>query len=185
MQFLAETVVIDAPEGTVPCKPPQWLQFPFYQHDSATSSKDTTLGQLIERLIDRKDAPCDTSECKEVGSAHSLLLHHSKERLSISLSTIPQPYSERQLKVSPSDSTRPRIATWSTCNVCHAQTSPTLLSIAAYSYSFSKWCELVIYDTTFVPFPDLCDHVKDEPGVLVRSFAMGGNVVNVVLDKLE
>lgn len=183
MQFLAETVVAGAAEGTLPCKPPQWLQFPFYHRDSASPGKDTALGQLIERLIDRRDAPCEASDCKEVGSRHHLLLHHSKERLCISLSTIPQADDILPLQASPSDSTSPRIAAWSTCSLCHAQTSAALLSVAAYSYSFSKYCELVIYDSTFVP--DLCDHVRQDPVVLVRSFAIGANVVNVTQEKLE
>lgn len=65
-------------------------------------------------------------------------------------------------------------------------TTPSLLSVAAQSFSFTKWAELVIYDVDFVPMPELCEHASSEQRTtLVRCFAMGGTVVSVAAEKIE
>jgi hypothetical protein len=203
MQFLVETVCVNAPAGTFPCKPPRWLSFYYYQAEvdsesECVAAQDSTLGQLIERLVHGRDSPCEAPTCKKLGKEHCLIFMHNKERLCISLSTMniadpeiaiepdsASPSDLAELEATPPDSTRPRIATWTTCKICHAMTEPFLLSAATYSFSFAKWAELIIYHPNFVPHPGLCEHASEDRGALIRCFSMGKTVVSIAVDQIE
>ncbi|SCZ98306.1 BZ3500_MvSof-1268-A1-R1_Chr7-1g09091 [Microbotryum saponariae] len=212
MQFLVETIRSDATSGTPPCKPPKWLAYDYYfdgstsseiDGDTGTRSADSTLGQILERLVRRKDGPCESAMCKAAQREHCLVLMHSKDRLSISLNELKDDVTVdgdavegipsetgsllKKLNTLEQDPTSlvPRIASWTSCKRCQASTEPTLLSATSYAFSFAKWTELLLYDPNFAPLPDLCSHATDEKGALVRSFAIERTVVRIVMDQIE
>lgn len=196
MHFLVETSCPDAGPTTPACKPPQWLSFNYWDEDARRycgakeGRPDVTLGQLVERLVANKDAPCDTPGCKYFGIDHCTHWMHSKERISVSLSTIPSsPLDESEpivnLPLPKFETTRPRIGVFTTCRTCHAQTPVSLLSAAAYAFSFAKYAELVLYDSDFVPLPELCDHASTDRNALVRSFVKGRTVVSLGVEQIE
>ncbi|SCV71037.1 BQ2448_3799 [Microbotryum intermedium] len=213
MQFLVETVRSDATSRTPPCKPPKWLAYDYYSDGSAhsdidgdvsTRPADSTLGQILERLVRKKDEACESPTCKMLQRDHRLVLMHSKDRLKISLSDLnddvlvegkgagtPEACDTgnllaelNSLEQDPA-SLVPRIAAWTSCKICQASTEPSLLSAASYAFSFAKWTELLLYDPNFVPLPDLCSHATDEKGALVRSFAIDRTVIKMVMDQIE
>lgn len=186
MHFLVETACKDAEPSAQSCKLPQWLTFDYWEDISTLASEakedrpDNTLGQLLERLVAGQDVACDG--CKRPGREHCSYWMHNKERISVSLSAHPAaPAAPEQ----PNDSTRPRIGAWTTCRTCHAQTPVTALSAAAYAFSFSKYAELVLYNSEFVPLPELCDHASNDRNALVRSFSLGSTVVSLAVDQIE
>lgn len=191
MQFLMETVPNSVGEATVPCKPPKWLSFGYYSTspspiDSGTSfAPDITLGQLLERLANAKDDPCETPGCKKTGLDHIIHWMHSKERISLKMSMLPSSATLSPEVESFLEPTRPRITSWTTCRACHAMTLPTVLSLATYLFSYAQFCELAIYDPHFIPYPDICEHASQDPNVLVRSFALGRVVISIELDPIE
>ncbi|KAL8277105.1 hypothetical protein RQP46_010533 [Phenoliferia psychrophenolica] len=59
------------------------------------------------------------------------------------------------------------------------------LSPASYAFSFAKYAELVLYNSDFVPSPELCEHASHDRNALVRSFAVEGTVVSLGVDQIE
>ncbi|GAA5907063.1 hypothetical protein JCM6882_005159 [Rhodosporidiobolus microsporus] len=183
MQFLAQTVRIDAPPGTLPCRAPRWVTFPFYQHASPTPTnpsltEDATLSSVVRQLVSKKDANC--TACSTAHGDHKLVLMHHKERIEVSLRALPD-----KLARDAEDADEHRILTWTTCATCHAMTAVKALSPAAGAFSWAKWCELVLYDPNLVPTsPDLCEHALSDREALVRSFAVGDTVVEIRLGNI-
>ncbi|GAA5878561.1 hypothetical protein JCM1840_007450 [Sporobolomyces johnsonii] len=181
MQFLVQTVRNDAPPGTLPCEAPRWLKFNYYENRAAGDpdhfvAEDTTLEAFVERLVHRQHLRC--SSCGKPNRDHSLVLMHQNERLEVSLASLPDPHPG--LDHDPSlHSATPQIAFWQTCKTCQSMTPPKRLSIAAASYSFAKFAELLLYDVNLIPLPDLCEHASEDRCALVRSFLIGRTVVEI------
>ncbi|KAK4699611.1 hypothetical protein P7C70_g6650, partial [Phenoliferia sp. Uapishka_3] len=184
MHFLAETACTSAGPTEVPCKPPTWLTFDYWDESHTPPLEgrpaDVPLGQLIERLILGRDVACATPSCKRPGSEHCSYWMHNKQRISVSLSSLTPASATTPLSTNPRD-----IAAWTTCKTCHAQTPITKLSPASYAYSFTKYAELLLYDSGFVPTPVLCEHASGDRNALVRSFAIGEDVVSLEVDDIE
>lgn len=189
MQFLVEVENVDD-SIKAPCRPPQWLRLGFYERRSeeldAHTEDDTTLGQLIQRLVYGRRAPCEA--CGREGSAHVLCLNHGAARLRVTLADLADQNDVFDNSTALHDppapsSTRPRLVTWSTCSRCHAQTSPSLLSVATQLYSWAKFTELVLYNASFVP--ELCEHVRADPSELIRTFLVGATVVNIAVESIS
>ncbi|KAI9487374.1 MAG: hypothetical protein EXX96DRAFT_475244 [Benjaminiella poitrasii] len=66
------------------------------------------------------------------------------------------------------------IITWLSCQLCEANTIPTVLSREAGTYSFAKYLELTFYSTKFASPEPFCEHtMKRESGyrsLIVRCF---------------
>ncbi|KAI5475980.1 hypothetical protein MNV49_000539 [Pseudohyphozyma bogoriensis] len=194
MQFLVEAACPDAEGELQQCKAPKWLAFSYFVNhlsgEQAYLAPDVSLGQFIEQLVDRRDLPCETAGCKKVGREHVLQWMHSKERISVSVASmeavVEKTSEEKSVELhGTTEPSRPRISTWTTCKTCQARTPPSLLSLASYLFSFSKFAELLLYDPDFVPMPELCAHASTDRNALVRSFAIGKTVVNISLDEIE
>lgn len=197
MQFLVETICLTAGTDALPCKPPKWISFDYFNshdpspHAGTTAGKDFKLGQLVELFVAGKDVVCGSAACKKPGHDHAVYWMHSNERISISLATIPLPVDEPTAELDlnattpPFESTHPKICLWTICKTCHATTAPMLMSAATYSFSFAKFAELLLYDPNFVPLPDLCEHAMKDREALVRSFSIGRTVVRIEVDQIE
>lgn len=161
MQFLIETVSQPQDSTTLPCNPPRWTTFNYYDESDpkedtggATFARDMTVGEFVERTIASEDVPCNV--CKKTGMEHYTYWMHSKERISVSLAKV-TPADDSTIDTnnlrSPPRSIEPRIFCWTTCKTCQLfETTPrALMSPGTYLFSFSKFCELILYDSNFYP----------------------------------
>ncbi|BGP47232.1 hypothetical protein JCM10450v2_003084 [Rhodotorula kratochvilovae] len=173
MQFLLQ--VVRTGESThPPCDAPRWVTLAFYQHaaptpDNPTVTDDSTLGGFVKQLVREREGIC--ASCPTPNHEHSVVLMHQKARVQVSLA--PLPSADDDAVELPDD----LIASWTTCHVCRATTSPAPLTPAAGAFSLAKFLELLLYDANLVPLPDLCEHASKDRSALVRCFALGGSVV--------
>lgn len=191
IQFLVETVLNHAAPDTLACRVPQSQSFSYYQNDqlstdsTSNATRDLTIGQTIERFVEDRDLLCDAVGCTKLRHDHTTYYMHSKERIGISLSFLVNDPNSPSVVEESYDSVRPRISTWTTCQICHTMTDPHLLSTASLCFSFAKYAELLLYDPDVLPYPDLCEHAMKDRGALLRNFAIGKTVVTLKMDKIE
>ncbi|GAA5983838.1 hypothetical protein JCM5350_007568 [Sporobolomyces pararoseus] len=162
MQFLVQVRPKDAPIGATPCEPFKWLTIHYC--DSRPSNDqtlpDTSIEAFVRNLILRRDDKC--SHCDQLHQDHVIVLLHHDEKIEITLETFET-----------LEEVQDQIVTWNSCGICKAQTTRARLSSTAGSFSFAKFIELILYDSNFIPIPELCEHASSERAALVRCFALG------------
>lgn len=136
-------------------------------------------------MVEAKDLPCEKSAngCQKLRHDHVTYYMHSKERIGIELGILSDDLSP-PLESSPNQSFQPRISNWTICLECQAKTIPRVLSAAALQFSFSKYCELLLYDSEFVPLPEVCPH-SDAKQNLKRYFSVDQTTVSFKVEKIE
>jgi hypothetical protein len=149
---------------------------PFYQHQPSASPSpsfvpDPSLATFLTQLVEKKDKLCIA--CSSLNGEHSFVICHNRERIELSIRSVDE-----------HDGLGPLLKTWTTCRRCLAATSPKPVSPVSASLSFAKFLELLLYDGELVPLPDLCEHASVDRGALVRSFSLGGSVVEFRINSI-
>ncbi|GAA5894532.1 hypothetical protein JCM8208_006266 [Rhodotorula glutinis] len=173
--------------ATLPCREPCWITIPFFRstvsphHDTPTLANDLAIASFIEQLVHEREAACAT--CGHQLGEHVVVLLHQRERVEVALAHH-GPDGSSALSGRPEnvvgDAPAPvpdGISTRTTCSTCGASTRSAPLTPAAGAFSLAKFVELILYDTCFVPSPDLCEHAGVDRCALVRSFALGETAV--------
>lgn len=178
MQFLVETVLKDTTQSPLPCRPPRWITYNYYDRRPVTTQDptrlpDLLLGQFIEQMVAGAEVACEHGECQGRGRDHELGMMHAQERIRISVS----PLSGVTLPgATPLAGELPGIFLWTACQVCAAQSPVHAMHSATRLFSLAKYFELLLYDASFIPSPDICEHDRKD---FVRLFALGDMVVEL------
>lgn len=169
MQFLVQVLPKEAPVGTPPCEPFNWLTFRYFESETLSnrSAPDASLEAFVRHLVTRQAEKC--SRCERLQKDHVVLLLHHDERVEISVSSTDIPDG--------TDSSH--LVSWSRCGTCQTQTKPTRVTSVSGSYSFAKFVEVMLYDPNFLPVPELCEHASTERTALARYFAVNGSSVQL------
>ncbi|GAA5994179.1 1-phosphatidylinositol-3-phosphate 5-kinase [Rhodotorula paludigena] len=182
MQFLLQAVRRGSMSDSPPCYTPHWVTLSFYQaaHPSlanTTSSDDATLECFFRQLVRERDEACET--CASPKYEHSVVLMHQRERITITL------VSHRRSSDDHAAMGDEPIVAWTQCATCAASSPSQPLSQASGGFSLAKFLELLLYDSNFVPRPDLCEHAAQDRHELVRCFSTREATIEFKLDSID
>lgn len=164
------------------CSPPILKTYSYFDTDSTLRSEDQpcdlSIGEFIRRIIEGADSICAVG-CGKKGREHEIVMSHSEQKIVISLKELEGPIKDEMKLVSPLSTTDSPIFAWTTCSTCSNRSSLVRMSmITATLFSSSKYFELLLYDVSFLPFPQICEHDKE---MMIRCFAIGDIVMEMTV----
>ncbi|GAB7366726.1 hypothetical protein MBLNU230_g0683t1 [Neophaeotheca triangularis] len=159
---------------SAPCVGPELLGIGFYagyNHVEPDFEEDCTLGQYVEDLCMGANSTC--KECNRKMHDHHRQYVHGYGQLSVSVQ-------RQQARMRGYSNT---ILMWSSCRICHAETTILPMSDNTWKYSFAKYLELSFWSEPLRPRAGVCGHniYKD----FLRCFGFQDLVVMVQYEPVE